>query len=86
MELTAHIVHRHNMIWDDTEQMLWAAGTDYAADGSDGVPAHGTLQAYPYNATTGLLEVDDSLRFSLPEARDQMTEWGAEYGWWAGPL
>lgn len=75
----------HNMIWDDTEQMLWAAGTDYAADGSDGVPAHGTLQAYPYNATTGLLEVDDSLRFSLPEARDQMTEWGAEYGWWAGP-
>lgn len=75
----------HNMIWDETEQMLWAAGTDFAADGSDGVPAYGTLQAYPYNATTGELEKDESVQYKLSVAHGQKVEWGAKYTWWAGP-
>ncbi|KAE8158601.1 hypothetical protein BDV40DRAFT_275346 [Aspergillus tamarii] len=75
----------HGMIWDEQEQMLWAAGTDAAADGSDPIPAYGTIQGYPYNATTGELVDTDEFMYRLPEAWDQETEWGPGYPWWCGP-
>ena len=43
----------HGMIWDEMEQMLWATGTDHAADGSEKTPAYGVIQAYPFNVRTG---------------------------------
>ncbi|KAF7595999.1 hypothetical protein BBP40_003778 [Aspergillus hancockii] len=75
----------HGMIWDEQEQMLWAAGTDLAADGSDNQPAYGTIQGYPFNATTGDLIDTDEFQYKLPEAFDQETEWGPGYPWWCGP-
>lgn len=74
----------HGMIWDEQGQMLWAAGTDAAADGSDPVPAYGTIVGYPWNATTGLLSEEESLVYKLPKAYDQQAEWGKGYPWWAG--
>ncbi|KAJ5132008.1 hypothetical protein N7448_006166 [Penicillium atrosanguineum] len=74
----------HGMIWDEQGQMLWAAGTDAAADGSDPVPAYGTIIGYPWDATTGLLSKDDRFIYKLPEAYNIMTEWGQGYPWWAG--
>ncbi|KAE8353453.1 hypothetical protein BDV28DRAFT_133058 [Aspergillus coremiiformis] len=75
----------HGMIWDETEQMLWAAGTDAAADGSDPIPAYGTIQGYPLHAPTGELIDTDHFAYRLPEAWDQETEWGPGYPWWCGP-
>lgn len=75
----------HGMIWDETEQLLWAAGTDAAADGSDPVPAYGVLQAYPFDNTTGELRTDESLRYRFPKPYDEVTEWGVDYTWWSGP-
>lgn len=65
--------------------MLCVVGIDFTADGLDNMPAHRTLQGYPYNTTTGSLGHAHSHQFSLPEAGNQKTEWGTEYGWWAGP-
>ncbi|KAI9926821.1 hypothetical protein ASPWEDRAFT_32683 [Aspergillus wentii DTO 134E9] len=75
----------HGMIWDETERMLWAVGTDYAADGSDNTPAYGTLQGYNFDNPTGLLLEDESQIFKMPHAFDQETEWGKGYSWWVGP-
>jgi hypothetical protein len=75
----------HAMIWDEQGQMLWATGTDAAADGSDPVPAYGVIQGYPFNAETGLLSIDEAYRFRFPEYYDIDTEWGHGYSWWAGP-
>ncbi|KAJ5872666.1 uncharacterized protein N7529_005019 [Penicillium soppii] len=74
----------HGLIWDEQGQMLWAAGTDAAADGSDPVPAYGTIIGYPWNRTTGLLEKDDRYIYKLPEATLIEAEWGKGYPWWAG--
>lgn len=74
----------HGLIWDEQGQMLWAAGTDAAADGSDPVPAYGTIVGYPWNATTGLLSKDEQLVYKLPEAFTIESEWGKGYPWWAG--
>ncbi|CAL5874007.1 uncharacterized protein PFLUO_LOCUS8292 [Penicillium psychrofluorescens] len=75
----------HAMIWDEQEQMLWATGTDAAADGSDASPAYGTIQGYPFNATTGELRKDDKYVYKLPHAYHIDSEWGHGYPWWAGP-
>ncbi|KAJ6021319.1 hypothetical protein N7540_006823 [Penicillium herquei] len=75
----------HAMIWDEQAQILWATGTDAAADGSDPVPVHGTIQGYPFDATTGKLSVDERYIYKLPNAYDIDTEWGKGYSWWAGP-
>lgn len=75
----------HAMIWDEQKQMLWACGTDAAADGSDPVPAYGTIQGYPWDASTGLLRFDEQYIYKLPEAYTIETEWGKGYSWWAGP-
>ncbi|KAJ5150410.1 uncharacterized protein N7500_010599 [Penicillium coprophilum] len=75
----------HALIWDEQGQMLWATGTDVAADGSDAVPAHGIIQGYPFDAETGLLSIDEAYRFRFPEYYDIDAEWGHGYSWWAGP-
>ncbi|KAJ5361674.1 hypothetical protein N7541_002518 [Penicillium brevicompactum] len=74
----------HGLIWDEQGQMLWAAGTDAAADGSDPVPAYGTIIGYPWNAETGLLEKDDRYVYKLDEAKRIEAEWGKGFSWWAG--
>ncbi|KAJ5786984.1 hypothetical protein N7457_001974 [Penicillium paradoxum] len=75
----------HAMIWDEKLQMLWATGTDAAADGSDSVPAYGVIQGYPFDAATGKLREDAAYRFRFPEYYDIDVEWGQGYSWWAGP-
>ncbi|OGE48041.1 hypothetical protein PENARI_c033G02388 [Penicillium arizonense] len=75
----------HALIWDEQGQMLWAAGTDAAADGSDPVPAYGVIQGYPFDAATGLLREDQAYRFRFPHYYDIDTEWGHGYSWWSGP-
>ncbi|KAJ5287557.1 hypothetical protein N7478_003243 [Penicillium angulare] len=75
----------HAMIWDEQEQILWACGTDAAADGSDPVPAYGVVQGYPFDAATGQLRKDDRYIYRLPNAYTIETEWGKGYSWWAGP-
>ncbi|KAJ5248402.1 hypothetical protein N7489_002267 [Penicillium chrysogenum] len=75
----------HALIWDEQGQMLWATGTDAAADGSDPVPAYGVIQGYPFDAETGLLSIDEAYRFKFPEYFDIDAEWGHGYSWWAGP-
>ncbi|KAJ5288341.1 hypothetical protein N7508_011116 [Penicillium antarcticum] len=37
----------HGLIWDEQGQILCAVGTDAAADGTDPVPAYGTIVVYP---------------------------------------
>ncbi|KAJ5179400.1 hypothetical protein N7492_002610 [Penicillium capsulatum] len=74
----------HALIWDEYGQMLWAAGTDAAADGTDPVPAYGTVVAYPWNATTGLLSEEESYVYKLSAAYDEESEWGKGYPWWVG--
>ncbi|KAJ5990392.1 hypothetical protein N7522_010599 [Penicillium canescens] len=74
----------HGLIWDEQGQMLWAAGTDAAADGSDPVPAYGTIVGYPWDRETGLLVKDDRYVYKLPEAKRIEAEWGKGYSWWAG--
>lgn len=74
----------HSLIWDEQGQMLWAAGTDVAADGSDPDPAYGTIIGYPWNNTTGSLSKDDRYVYKLPQAMRLETEWGKGYSWWAG--
>ncbi|KAJ5239800.1 hypothetical protein N7468_004419 [Penicillium chermesinum] len=75
----------HGLIWDEEEQLLWAAGTDAAADGSDPVPAYGALVAYPFNSETNELSQEDAKWYLMPHAYDQETEWGSGYPWWVGP-
>jgi hypothetical protein len=75
----------HAMIWDEQAQMLWACGTDVAADGSDPAPAHGVIQGYPFDASTSQLRKDDAYIFRMKKAYDIDTEWGTGYSWWAGP-
>jgi hypothetical protein len=74
----------HGLIWDEQGQMLWAAGTDAAADGTDPVPAYGTIIGYPWDNDTGLLRKDDRYIYKLDQYYDIFTEWGAGYPWWAG--
>lgn len=74
----------HGLIWDEQGQMLWGAGTDAAADGSDPVPAYGTIIGYPWDKTTGLLRKDDRYVYKLSEAHTIESEWGKGYSWWAG--
>lgn len=75
----------HSMVWDEQEQMLWAAGTDVAADGSDHIPANVTVMGYPRDAKTGLLREQDRKIYKLPAApRDLVAEWGNKSSWWAG--
>ncbi|KAJ5463844.1 hypothetical protein N7475_006979 [Penicillium sp. IBT 31633x] len=74
----------HGLIWDEYGQMLWAAGTDVAADGSDPLPAFGTIVGYPWDATTGLLTKDDRYIYKLSKAYDLEAEWGKGFPWWAG--
>ena len=79
----------HGMIWDETEQLLWATGTDHAADGSEKTPAYGVLQGYPFNTRTGRFLTNNSnnsnkRRYSLSKALDIEPEWGRGT-WWAGP-
>lgn len=74
----------HGLIWDEEGQMLWAAGTDAAADGSDPIPAHGTIQGYPFDASRGELLKSEAYRYPLEHAYTIETEWGAGYPWWAG--
>ncbi|KAJ5676156.1 hypothetical protein N7462_009053 [Penicillium macrosclerotiorum] len=75
----------HGMIWDEQAQMLWATGTDAAADGSDPIPAYGVIQGYPFDAETGELRKDDKFIYRLPNAHHIDSEWGPGYSWWAGP-
>ncbi|KAJ5648260.1 hypothetical protein N7490_004632 [Penicillium lividum] len=75
----------HGMIWDEQGQMLWATGTNAAADGTDPVPAYGTIIGYPFDAATGELRKDDRYIYHLPNAYTIETEWGKGYPWWAGP-
>lgn len=75
----------HGLIWDEQAQLLWAAGTDAAADGTDPVPAYGALVAYPFNNETNELSQEDARWYRMPHYYDQEAEWGAGYGWWAGP-
>ncbi|KAJ5579551.1 uncharacterized protein N7459_005536 [Penicillium hispanicum] len=75
----------HAMIWDEQAQMLWATGTDAAADGSDPIPAYGVIQGYPFDAATGQLRKDDAYVYRLPTAWDIDSEWGTGNSWWAGP-
>ncbi|KAJ5144253.1 uncharacterized protein N7515_003040 [Penicillium bovifimosum] len=75
----------HAMIWDEELQVLWATGTDAAADGSDPVPAYGVIQGYPFDAVSGQLREDKAYRFRFPEYYDIDTEWGHGYSWWSGP-
>ncbi|KAJ5155550.1 hypothetical protein N7492_008353 [Penicillium capsulatum] len=74
----------HSMIWDEQAQMLWAAGTDAAADGSDPVPAYGTLMSYPWDAKEKRLRDEDRKIYKLDQAYDLEAEWGRGYPWWAG--
>ena len=74
----------HGMIWDEAEQILWAAGTDLAADGSDGVPAYNTIQGYPYNRGTGLLDTSKTQTYKVDTAYDLDAEWGPGFSWWSG--
>lgn len=74
----------HGLIWDEQGQMLWAAGTDVAADGTDPDPAYGTIIGYPWNNTTGLLSKDDRYVYKLSQAMRLESEWGEGYPWWAG--
>ena len=75
----------HGMIWDETEQILWAAGTDVAADGSDNIPAYNTIQGYPFDPNTGLLDADNKTPFyKVNQAYDLDTEWGQGFPWWSG--
>lgn len=75
----------HGMIWEEKTQILWACGTDAAADGSDKRPAYGVVQGYPYNPATGLLSKDDRYVYRLADAIDIDAEWGKGNTWWAGP-
>jgi hypothetical protein len=75
----------HAMIWDEHGQMLWACGTNVAADGSDPEPAYGVIQGYPFDNVTGLLRDDPAFKFTFPEYWDIDTEWGHGYSWWSGP-
>ncbi|CAG8017957.1 unnamed protein product [Penicillium olsonii] len=75
----------HAMIWDEEGQMLWACGTNVAADGSDPEPAYGVIQGYPFDNQTGLLREDPAFKFTFPEYWDIDTEWGHGYSWWSGP-
>ncbi|KAJ5095421.1 hypothetical protein NUU61_004777 [Penicillium alfredii] len=74
----------HALIWDEQKQLLWAAGTDIAADGSDNEPAHPLIRAFPWDNETQQLVSDDSLVWQYPGYSDQSVEWGLNYGWWAG--
>lgn len=74
----------HSMVWDEEGQMLWAAGTDVAADGSDKIPANVTIMAFPWDAETGLLRDDDRQVYKLRGAHDLDAEWGKGSSWWAG--
>jgi len=75
----------HGLIWDEHGQMLWAAGTDYAADGSDDMPARGVIRGYPFDSTTGRLREDQTYFYSLSRPQDMDIQWGKNYSWWAGP-
>lgn len=75
----------HGLIWDEQGQMLWACGTDIAADGSDNAPAYGVIQGYPFDQDTGLLREDLAFKYTFPEYWEIDTEWGHGYNWWSGP-
>ncbi|PLN82395.1 hypothetical protein BDW42DRAFT_166737 [Aspergillus taichungensis] len=74
----------HGLIWDEAGSALWAAGTDFAADGSDPEPARATIHAYPFDEATGLLQADDAYVYRLDEPIRQEVEWGAGFSWWVG--
>lgn len=75
----------HAMIWDEQTQMLWATGTDAAADGSDGIPAYGAIVGYPFDSTTGELDKENAKWYRLKDANTIQWEWGHGYPWWTGP-
>ena len=58
----------YSLIWDKQGQMLWAAGTDAAADSTDLVSAYGTIVGYPWDCRTGLLAKDHRYIDKLPNA------------------
>lgn len=75
----------HGLIWDEQGGILWAAGTDVAADGSDPIPAHGVIQGYPFNETTGELYEDEAYYYRISNYSDIDLQWGENYNWWSGP-
>lgn len=75
----------HALLWDEETRTLWAAGTDKAPDGSDGVPAVGLIVGYPFDEATGLLDVNNTSVYVVSEPEEMSAEWGPDYGWWAGP-
>ena len=75
----------HGLLWDDTESILWAAGNDAAADGSDGLRANITLKGYPFDQASGQLNPTNSQTYKLPDPQQLQTEWGPGYPWWSGP-
>ncbi|KAJ5155466.1 hypothetical protein N7492_008269 [Penicillium capsulatum] len=80
-----HLPGIHALIWEESTRILWAAGTDVAPDGSEGMPATGLVVGYPFNAETGLLDEENKITYVVGEPGELVAEWGDDYGWWAGP-
>lgn len=75
----------HALMWEESTRILWAAGTNVAPDGSDGIPALGLIIGYPYDEEMGLLDEENKIVISMGEPTDITAEWGHDYPWWAGP-
>ncbi|GLA04542.1 hypothetical protein AnigIFM60653_004597 [Aspergillus niger] len=77
----------HGMVWDDEEGILWAAGTDKAADGSE-CRAYGLLNGYQWNEEHPHLEKEPVNSYRMPTTAQCFTEWPSDdpnSQYWDGP-
>ncbi|KAB8069207.1 hypothetical protein BDV29DRAFT_198855 [Aspergillus leporis] len=77
----------HAMIWDDREKILWAAGTDKAANNKC-CPSYGLLNGYRYTSHRTTLEREPVYSYRMLTTTRCTTEWGPQTtngGYWDGP-
>lgn len=78
----------HGMIWDEELQVLWAVGTDKAANGHE--PAYGLLNGYKFTSMSGVEPLRDTPlhTYRMPNTSRCTTEYpdGQDGGkYWDGP-
>ncbi|PYH37506.1 uncharacterized protein BO87DRAFT_450649 [Aspergillus neoniger CBS 115656] len=77
----------HGMVWDDEKGILWAAGTDKAADGSE-CRAYGLLNGYQWSKEHHYLDKDSVNSYRMPTTAQCFTEWPSDdpnSKYWDGP-
>ncbi|KAH0421234.1 hypothetical protein CcaCcLH18_13554 [Colletotrichum camelliae] len=76
----------HGLLWDETDQKLWAVGNDKSPKGDE--RSQGILRGFsfaPNSDRSTVLQVSEEDEFIIRPTDRLTVEWGSGTNWWNGP-